>query len=164
VSVFEDHAGDRAVRKWHLVEVQFSPTPLRVTTADFDITALSHLWKATRQTGGSLTEVSNLSLRGNALQSGTVRLSDEQHALYAVLKTAGGGRKTPVRVWEAWFAPTNESAIPDGTVLRASSVISKASKDMSGGRNLVVLELGSEGTIGKSQIPRRLITSVLKVA
>lgn len=158
----EDHVHDVSIRKWNLIELQFSPT-IRLATGDFDVVALSNTWLARLSTNGRPCGVSLISMQGGTLSSGTIQIPDADDVIFTILRATNGGQGVGVNIWEAWFGAANESAVPDATQLRAAGKINSSLKDNSAGTDLVTINLVGQGRGANVYVPPRLVAALTKV-
>lgn len=157
----EDHVHDVSILKWNLIEIQLTPT-LRFATGDFDVVALSNVFLARLSGNGRPCNVQSISARGGILNSAVIEIPDADSYVFAALRAVGGGQGVGVNVWEAWFSPTNKTAIPDDTRLRAAGKIDSAQKDSAGGTDLVTISLRGVGKGSSVYIPPRLVSALQK--
>lgn len=158
----EDNVHNASILKWNLIELQFTPT-LRFSTGDFDVVALSNLWLGRVSAGGRPCGVSTISMQGGVLSAATLEITDGDDVVYTILRATNGGQGVGVNIWEAWFDPANESAIPDATRLRAAGKIDSSLKDNSSGKDLVTINLVGQGRGANVYVPPRLIAALTKV-
>lgn len=150
-----DHAADSSLRRWQLVELDFSPI-IRHATGDIPITALGFTWTVDR-----VVEVANLADLGGVLTGGTVRLSDIDGTLIAIMRATGGGQNVTVTIYDAWFSDANATAVPDDVTTRAAGKIVSARKVTSGANCVLELTLGPTAQM-ENMIPTTLWSALSK--
>jgi hypothetical protein len=161
VSYRDDHARDASILKWNLIEIQFTPT-LRLATSDFDIVALSNIFLGRASGNGRPCSVQSISAQGGVLNSAVIVITDADNLVFGKLRATGGGQGIGVNVWEAWFAPTNKTAIPEATYIRAAGKIDSSNKDSSSGTDLVTINLVGAGKGSNVYVPPRLASALTK--
>ncbi|MDD5304874.1 MAG: hypothetical protein PHS14_17395 [Elusimicrobia bacterium] len=161
MTYIDDHVRDPSILKWNLIEIQFTPT-LRLATSDFDVVALSNIFLGRSSGDGRPCSVPSISAQGGVLNSAVIEITDADNLVFGKLRATGGGQGIGVNVWEAWFDPTNKSAIPDGTRIRAAGKIDSSKKDSSSGTDLVTINLVGAGKGSNVYVPPRLASALSK--
>lgn len=158
MTYIDDHAKDASIRKWYLIEIQFTPT-LRLATCDFDVVALSNIFLGRTSGNGRPCNVQAISAQGGVLNSAAIQIADADSVVFAKLRATNGGQGVGVNIWEAWFDLANESAVPDATLLRAAG---KINSTQGGGTELLTINLVGQGKGSSVYVPPRLISALTK--
>lgn len=161
MSYRDDHARDASVRKWNLIEIQFTPT-LRLATCDFDVVALSNVWLGRTLGNGRPCNVASISMQGGVMNSAVIQIPDADNLIFGILRGLGGGQGVGVNIFESWFDAANETSTPDGTYPRAAGQIDSAEKDSTGGTDLLTINILGVGKGSSGYLPPRLMSALTK--
>jgi len=155
-------AGDASIRRYALLYLGFG-TPLRLTECDHDLVTGSgqvcgaHTWDHTRPFAVTLIDATDASR-----PMATLQIGDADTIVYGLFDANGGIDGVAVTIYEAWFALTNKTAIPDDVVMLFDGFINTMTKQTANGQDWILLTLAAPGILAQISIPPTLVSTVLR--